>query len=325
MSRRTAARRAIPLIVTLWAAITLNFALPRLAPGDPLDYLFGDDIATLTHDQRLAARKELDLDAPIGVQYGQYLRDLVIGDLGVSIRFGRPVSHLLVERAGWTLLLVLPAAVVSFAAGTALGAAAAWNRGRPGETGLLAGILLVDAMPAFWFSMLLIAVFALELGWLPSFGAQPPGGAHGLDAVVEASKRLILPATAIVFATVGPSFLVARAAITSTLGEDFIHLAQAKGLPTRVVLFHHALRASALPILTGFSVTLGALAGGAVVVETVFAYPGLGRLAFDAMRARDYPLLQGTFLLFAVSVIVANWLTELIYPRLDPRVWEERE
>ena len=314
------ARRAMPLVLTLWVAITFNFALPRLAPGDPLDYLLGDDVAALTLPQRAAVREDLGLDAPVIVQYGGFLRDLATGDLGTSIRYGRPVTGLLAERAGWTLLLLFPAAVISLVAGTALGAVSAWNRGRPGETGLLAGILLIDAMPAFWTSLLLVAVFAVELGWLPSFGALPPGGAVGWDAVLGAAKRLVMPGTAIVLATTGQSFLVARAAITATLGEDFIQMAQAKGVPARGVLAGHALRAALLPIVTNFTLVLGALAGGAVVVETVFAYPGLGRLVFDAVRARDYPLLQGAFLLFAVCVILANWVAELSYARLDPRV-----
>ncbi len=313
------ARKLAPLIVTIWAAVSVNFALPRLAPGDPLDYMLGDEVASLSAGQRAEARQELGLDAPLIAQYRSYLGDVATGDLGRSLRYGRPVADLLAERVGWTALLVLPAAILSLMAGTALGALAAWNRGRPGETSLLVAILLLDAMPAFWLATLLIVVFALQLGWLPSFGALPPAGADGGVAVIEAGRRLILPMTAIVLATVGQPFLVARAAITSTLGDDYIQMAQAKGLTAPAVLFHHALRAAMLPIFTSFTVTLGALAGGSVVIETVFAYPGLGRLTFDAVRARDYPLLQGAFLLFALAVIFANWSAELLYSKLDPR------
>ncbi len=325
MNARTIAARVVPLAITVWAALTLNFALPRLAPGDPLDYILGDDVATLSAAQRKAASKEFGLDAPLPVQYFDYLRGIATADLGNSIRYGKPVSGLLAERVGWTLLLALPAAVISVVAGTALGAIAAWNRGRPRESSVMAGILLVEAMPAFWVGMLLVAVFSLKLGWLPSFGAFPPGGAEGLNAVGEVGKRLVMPMTAIVLATVGQPFLVARGAVTSSLGEDYIQTAQAKGLSTRAVLFRHALRASMLPVLTSFTLTLGALAGGVVVVETVFAYPGVGRLVFDAIRARDYPLLQGAFLLFTVTVIAANWVSDLLYERFDPRVREARE
>ncbi|MEP6872356.1 MAG: ABC transporter permease [Anaerolineaceae bacterium] len=325
MSGGTLARKTLPLGLTLWVVATLNFALPRLAPGDPLDYMLGDEVHTLAPQQRAAARDEFGLNAPLAVQYGEYVRGLLTGDLGRSTSYGRPVAGLLAERAGRTAILVLPAAILSFVAGTILGAIAAWNRGRPGEASLLAGILLLDAMPAFWVGMLFIATFALELGWLPSFGALPPGGADGFAVFTEGGKRLIMPMTVIVLATVGHTFLVARAAVTSTLGEDYVQMAQAKGLSTRDVLFRHALRAAMLPVLTSFAVTVGGLAGGAVVVETVFAYPGLGRLVFDAVRARDYPLLQGAFLLFAASVILANWLAELSYPRLDPRVRLEVE
>lgn len=324
MNNQTVARKAIPIAMTVWVAFTLNFALPRLAPGDPLDYMLGDEVATFTVAQRTAANKELGLNAPLPSQYLRYLRGLATADLGHSIRYGRPVRGLLAERMGWTLLLALPAAVLSLVTGTALGALAAWNRGRPRETGLLAGILMLDALPAFWVSMLLIALFSVELGWLPSFGALPPGGAHGVALPLEVAKRLVMPLAALVLATVGQPFMVARGAITSSLGEDYIQTAQAKGLSTSAVLFGHALRASTLPILTSFALTLGALAGGVVVVETVFAYPGVGRLVFDAIRARDYPLLQGAFLVFAVTVILANWAAELLYERLDPRVGEER-
>lgn len=314
-------RRAGQYLLVLWVAVTLNFALPRLAPGDPLHYLLGQEANTLTPEQRERVLAQYGLDRPVPAQYASYLAGLVRADLGTSVRFGRPVRDILVDRLPFTLLLVVPAIVLSTVLGTALGVLGAWKRGRPLGVALLVGMLFLESAPSFWIGMLLIAVFSVELGWLPSFGTGPLVAVDGLPAYgVEVARRLILPVATITLATVGGTFLLARASLLTTLGEDYVLLAEAKGVPGRSVVFRHALRNALLPVYTNVALRFGALAGGAVVVETVFGYSGLGRLVYESVLARDYPLLQGAFLLISVGVIAANLLADLTYPFLDPRV-----
>lgn len=308
-----------------WLALTLNFALPRLAPGDPLYYLMGQEVNAFTPEQRQQVLRQFGLDQPVAEQYGRYLLGIARGDLGTAIRTGRPVITTIAERLPWTILLVGPAIVLSTTLGTALGALAAWRRGRIQDVALLTGLLALDAMPAFWIGMLLIAVFVVQLGWFPSFGAIPLSGGNGpLAFGAEVARRLVLPVATITLATVGSTFLLARAALLTTLGEDYLLMAEAKGLSERAVLFRHALRNALLPISTSVTLSLGVLVSGAVVVETVFAYPGLGRLIYESVLARDYPLLQGAFLLVTGGVIAANLLADLTYPLLDPRIRRPR-
>lgn len=308
-------------LLVVWVAVTLNFALPRLAPGDPLHYLLGQEANTLTPEQRERVLAQYGLDRSAPEQYVSYLGDLVRGDLGTSVRFGRPVRDVVADRLPFTLLLVVPAILLSTVLGTALGVLGAWKRGRPLGVGLLIGMLFLESAPGFWIGMLLIAVFSAQLGWLPSFGTVPLLAVDGpLAYAVEVARRLILPVATFTLATVGGTFLLARASLLTTLGEDYVLLAEAKGVPERSVVLRHALRNALLPLYTNVALRFGALAGGAVVVETVFGYSGLGRLVYESLLARDYPLLQGAFLLLSVGVIAANLLTDLTYPFLDPRV-----
>lgn len=305
--------------LVLWVALTLNFALPHLAPGDPVAYLYGGEAGSLSASQLAEIRASYGLDRSLHEQYGSYLWGLGHGDLGMSIRHNRPVTAVLAERIPWTLLLVVPATVIAATVATLLGAAAAWRRGSRRETALVGGILAMDAMPAFWVGMVLVAVFAVQLGWLPSFGAVAAGGS-GMGPAWDVAGHLVLPVLTLTMATLGGVFLLARAATLSTLAEPYVLLAEAKGASLRRVRYRHALRNALLPVATNVGLSLGTLLSGAVVVETVFAYPGLGRLLYAAVIARDYPLLQGTFLLITVGVVGANLLADLAYPLLDPRV-----
>lgn len=318
--RHIAARLAQYALV-VWIALTLNFALPRLAPGDPLDYLFGPEVNALTSDQRQQVLRELHLDRSTPEQYVHYLAGILQGDLGRSIRFRAPVSEVLSDRLPWTLLLVVPALVLKTTIGIALGAFAAARRGSRRDLGLLAGMLAIESMPAFWTGMMLISLFAVSLGWLPSFGAMPLVGSDGpLVAAFEIGRRMILPVTTITLATVGAVFLLTRAAMFTTLAEDYVLMARAKGLSERRVVLGHALRNALLPVYTNLTLSLGVLASGTVVVETVFSYPGLGRVIYEGVLARDYALVQGAFLLVTLGVVGANLLADLTYPLLDPRV-----
>ncbi|MGH4022673.1 MAG: ABC transporter permease [Pseudonocardiaceae bacterium] len=310
--------------VVLFAAVCLNFALPRLAPGDAVDYLFPpEQSGTLSPEQRAQVLDQFGLDQPVAVQFGNYLAGLARGDLLYSVRYGRPVLDLLLERLGWTLLLVGCAVVLSTLLGALLGFRSAWRRGTVGDAGILSGAMLIDSMPPFFVGMLLILVFSVQLGWFPTFGAQPTTDVEGLAQLADIAERLTLPLATLVLATIGPVYLVARSALVTELQEDYVLMAEAKGLDARLVR-RHAQRNALLPLSTITLIGLGTLVGGAAVVETVFSYPGLGRLIYESVLARDYPVLQGTFLLLAIGVILANFLNDLCYPLLDPRVRRTR-
>ena len=301
-------------------ALTLNFALPRLAPGDPAYYLLGQAVSDLTPEERLQVLSEFGLDRPVLEQYWRYLAGVARGDLGVSLRFGKSVSSVLVERVPWTVLLVGIATALSVLLGVGAGTVAAWKRGRKQDVGILSVVMILDSMPPFWVAMLLIAVFAVALGLLPSFGAVPLGTTGGLAFGTGVAKRLVLPVTTLSLAHVGSVFLITRSSMLTALGEDYVVMAEAKGVSERGVVFRHALRNALLPVYTNVTLSLGALLGGAVVVETVFSYPGLGQLIFESVLARDYNLVQGAFLLVVVGVVAANLLADLTYPLIDPRV-----
>lgn len=310
----------------LWVAITLNFALPRLAPGDPALVMFtgeGDP-----SPEELAELGALyGLDEPVLTQYSKFWLNLLHGDLGLSTGHNRPVSEVLLERLPWSLVLVGLGLIGAILVGTLLGAISAWRResGRAArDKGMLVTVLAIDSMPGFWIGMLLIAFFSAHLGWLPSFAsAALPDGTGA--ALFESVRRLIMPVLTMVITSMGTYYLLARASMGTVLGEPFIRLARAKGLPERTVATKHALRTALLPITTNAAMAAGALVSGAVVVETVFSYPGLGKVIADAVGARDYPLLQGAFLLATLGVIVANIAADLLYPLLDPRVRSSRE
>lgn len=312
--------RSLQYLLVLAVAATINFMLPRVAPGTPVDYLLGDQAVQLSQEQKRQILAEFGLDAPISEQFTNYLYGLLTGDLGISVRFGKPVTEVLLERAPYTLALVGISIVLAALIGTALGVLAAWRRGRRTDIGTLCVVMFLDSTPIFWLGMVLLGVFAVQLGWFPVFGASgfTDGSAYGVGG--ELLQHLVLPVATLTLGTLGGVFLVARYSMVSTLREDYLLMGEAIGLPERRLVFGHALRNSLLPVSTVVMLDVAFMFGGAVVVETVFSYPGLGRLIYDSVLARDYPLLQGAFLLLSVGVIGANLIADLLYPLLDPRV-----
>ncbi len=317
---RYAARRAGQYLLVIAVTVLLNFALPRLAPGSAIDYLLPPELAgALTPQQRLRVLAEHHLDGSTWMQLRYYLTALAHGDLGISFRYGRPVSELVAFRFGRSLLLVGGAVAISTALGVWLGFRAAWNRGTGSDAGLLAGVLLLDSMPAFFLGTLLLLVFAVNLHLFPVLGTPTGSHAAGLTYLGDEARRLVLPLVTLTAAHLGPVFLAARSALVLELREDYLLLAQASGLPRRAVR-RHAQRNALLPVTTVSLLGFGAVVGGATVVETVFSYPGLGRLIYESVISRDYAVLQGAFLLLTVTVVAANLLGDLVYPLLDPRV-----
>lgn len=315
------ASRAWQYVLVLAVALMANFAIPRLAPGDPLVGIVGESGALFPASEQRAIIHRVGLDRPIVVQFGRYVDGLAHGDLGYSYNKGRPVADVIVERLPFTLLLLVPAALASAALGIAMGVRAAWRRGTKTDIGLLAAVLALEALPAFFLGTVLLVLLAVRLPLFPVSSTIPPGvGLISLHGLSEIARRLALPFATLTLAGLAPYFLTTRSSMLGALGEDYVLMARAKGCPSNRVVHRHALRNALLPVSTLLSLNLGFVLGGAVVVETVFSYPGLGRLTYDAVLARDFPVLQGTFLVFTVAVVGANLLADLMYPLLDPRV-----
>ena len=302
--------------------LTLNFALPRALPGEPIQALGDPRSATYVGDagRREAVARYYGLDRPVGEQYGRYVSGLVRGDLGTSIRYNAPVTEVIGRRLGWTLLLVGAALILATAGGLLAGVQSGWRRGRAADRRLLAVFLALDGIPVFFLASVALYVFAVTLGWFPLSGARTPFATGGpLSAAVDAARHLVLPATVLALQFGTLQYLVMRGSMVAELGSDHLLLGRAKGLDDRTLKYRYAARSALLPAATVVALQVGVAISAAIFVETVFAYPGLGRLMFEAIGDRDYPLLQGCFLVITVLVLGANLLADASYRRLDPR------
>jgi len=319
-------------LIALWASATINFIIPRVMPGDPLTAFIArmQGSGTMTPNTIQAIKVEFGLsDAPIWIQYFQYLGNLLHGNLGISLsQFPTPVTQILSYDLKWTLGLVGLAAVISFILGTLLGVAVSWKRN--GWLDNIAPPLLTffSAIPYFWMALGLVYLFGFILNWLPiSGGYDAIGGVEpGLntDFIFSVIQHGTLPAITIIIGSIAGWVLSMRNTMITTLSEDYVLLAQAKGLPQRRVMFAYAARNAILPSITGFAMSLGFVVGGALLTEMVFSYPGIGFDLFTAVTNRDYSLIQGTFLIIAITMLIANFLADLAYTVLDPRVRQER-
>ncbi len=308
--------------LTLFVLVNLNFILPRSLPGDPIRVLAAQASPGLGGESaRVALADYYGLDRPLLEQYGQYLGGLVRGDLGRSISENRPVSSLIVERFPWTLLLVLTAIGLATLIGVVAGIHSGWRRGKAADRGLLAVFLGLLNIPEFFLGSMVLFVFAVQLDWFPLAGARTPFlvDASPVEQVIDVGHHLLLPAAVLAVGLTAGQYLYMRAGMVSELGADYLVLARAKGLSERRLKYHYAARNALLPVVTVTSLQLGLAVSGSILIERIFAYPGMGQLASSAVSARDYPLLQGTFLVFALVVVTVNFLTDLLYSRLDPR------
>jgi len=312
--------RILEYALVLFIAVTLNFLLPRMMPGNPLALLAGADVGLLTPEQRAEVSERAGLDRSLGEQYVSYLGDLASGDFGYSYRQKRPIVDMIAERLPWTLLLAGSALVFSAIVGVALGAFSAWRRGRPVDVALLSTLIALDSLPSFWLGMLFVSFFAVQLGWFPTSGAVTAASSlTGVDLALDIAGHAVLPVLTLSLLSVPGVYLTMRYAMLSVLGEDFIRTARSKGVTEGTVLFRHVARNALAPVVTVLALRLGLAFGGTVVIETVFSYPGLGRLIFEAVSGRDYPVMQATFLVFTVAVMLSNLLADLLYPIIDPR------
>jgi peptide/nickel transport system permease protein len=309
--------RGLPII---FAIVVVNFFLIRLAPGDAAQVLAGE--AGAASEQYLEQiRRQFGLDQPLYIQFFSYMKNIVVFDLGYSFRHGREVSSLIFERLGATALLMVAAMTISVTLGMLLGAIAA-IRDRTVVSHIIVVFAVVSyATPLFWVGLMLIIVFAINLGWFPTSGIITVGADYtGLRAVLDVLHHLVLPAVALSCFYMALYTRLMRASMLETLGLDFIKTARAKGLGDRKIVLKHALRNAVLPVLTMAGVQVSAMLGGSVIIESVFGWPGLGLLAFESLFARDLNLLLGIFFLSSILVVVTNAVVDVIYTIVDPRI-----
>jgi peptide/nickel transport system permease protein len=319
-----ALRRLGFYLVSAWASITLNFAIPRLMPGDPAAALVARFKGQMSPEAMRALRHAFGLvPGSTLTQYFTYLAHVARGDLGLSIAyFPAPVTEVIGTGLGWSLGLGGCALLVSFTLGTLLGVVAAWRRGGRLDSWLPPALSFLGAFPYFWLAMLVLYLFGFTLHWFPLQHARDPDlvdSGASLGALYDVASHAVLPASAVVLATLGGWMLSMRGAMLSVLGTDAIKLATAKGLPAKRIMWAYAARNALLPSVTSFGMALGFVVGGSLLTEIVFSYPGLGYLLVQAVRNQDTPLMQGLFLIITLSVLAANFLVDLLSIWLDPR------
>ncbi len=301
---RHVVHRVLLALPALWLVLTLVFLLIHIVPGDPVEQMLGEGAAP---GEIVILRHSLGLDQPLLTQYGRYLRALAHGDLGVSFKFQAPVSRIIFERYPATLQLAFLALAVCVVIAIPAGVLAAHRRGRAADRAVSLFTLFGLAVPNFALGPVLILVFSIELGLLPVSGRGGP-------------LFYVLPAATLGAALAAILTRMVRGAMLEELSADYVRSARAKGLSARAVLFRHALRNALIPVITILGLQFGTLLAGTIVTETIFSWPGIGRLTVQAISARDYPLLQGCILVIAVSYVLVNLLTDMLYSFIDPRV-----
>lgn len=313
-------KRTLFALVTVFVAITLNFVIFRAAPGDAVTGL-RCQFCTVEFKEQL--RAELGLDKSKWEQYVLYLQSLAQGDMGRSFVTREPVVDELVDPLLNTLPMIALGTAFSIVFGVLAGVVAAWRRGTFLDWGNLSFSLLFYSLPTQWLGLMLLIVFA---GTLPASGVSDPflefTDPSWWETFVDRLEHMVLPAATIGIVLFGEYALIVRSSLLEALSEDYVLTARAKGLRNLAIVWKHAFRASLLPVATLIALSLGYLVAGAILVEAVFSYPGIGLVTYDAVTERDYPVLQGAFLILTLSVVIANYIADLLYFKLDPRVAE---
>jgi len=310
------------LVVTIFAVASFNFLLFRVLPGDPIRLLARAGRLTPEAIDRL--RQLFGLDQSVVTQYLYYLRNLATGELGISFTYRQPVIEILQERISNTLLLLATSTVIVLIIGVSAGMIAAARRGSKIDSSLVITSLVFWSLPTFWTGLVLIIILGVYFHALPISGMSTAGADNltAFERILDIGKHILLPTITLAIVDMGQFMLITRSTLVDVLTEDYILTAKAKGLPSRKVLWNHGLPNALLPILTTTALYVSLIVGGAIQVETVFSWPGMGRLMYDAVLRRDYPILEASFFFTAATVILANFITDILYMFIDPRVRE---
>ncbi|HPL52796.1 MAG TPA: ABC transporter permease [Bacillota bacterium] len=320
MSRSYFLRKLFFALITVSAILVINYFLFRVMPGDPVSMLVRNPKMSPEAVQKV--RELFGLNKPWYEQFTIYIINLIKGDMGISFIYRKPVSDIIVERLAASLALTIIAELIAIGIGLFLGIIAAWKRGKRVDMLSMGFSLITYAMPTFWLGVLMIALFSVNLRLFPTSGMISPEYVFtkGLIRLKNIGWHIFLPAITLSLVLIGEYMLVMRSTLIEVLTEDYIVTAEAKGMDKKSVLKRHALPNAMIPMVTLISMNLGFTITGALQVETVFSWPGLGRLMYDALQARDYPLLQGIFLIISLCVVGANFISDIMYGYLDPRV-----
>lgn len=312
-------QRLLYTVPLLLGAVTIVFVLVHLAPGNPVDYIIGESGADKEMIARLTA--EMGLDRPLYIQLLRYLGQVATGNLGYSFVSNTPVLELILDRLPATLLLMASQLVFSISLGITLGVLSARRPNSLLDNTITVLSLASFAVPVFWLGQLLILGFGYYLDWLPIQGMVDLRAGHtGFDLVLDVARHMILPVLTLTLYNLALILRLTRGSLLEVVGQEYVKVARSKGLSENTVMIKHALRNALLPVVTVIGLEFRALIAGAVLTETVFAWPGLGRLTFDAINARDYPLLMGMFIFISLLVAIGNLVTDLLYALLDPRI-----
>jgi peptide/nickel transport system permease protein len=317
-------RRAGFYVAALLVAIIINFFLPRLLPGDPATIILGTSAGKLSNEDLLRVREALGLsDAPLPQQFVTYISHLVHGDFGVSYTyFPAPVTEVISTGLVWTLLLGAVSLFLAFILGNLIGIYGSWRRGGAVDSIAPPTLIFIGSFPAFFLALGLLYIFGVRLDLLPISHAYNTRIPQGFNApfLLSVGQHMILPVVTVVLISIGGWALGMRNVMVSVLADDYVTMAEAKGLKQNRIMFNYGARNAILPGITGFGIALGAILSGQILIEKVFSYPGLGFLLINAVNGRDYPLMQGIFLMITIAILVANFVVDILYTRLDPRV-----
>ncbi|CAM3702090.1 ABC transporter permease [Nocardiopsis rhodophaea] len=310
--------RLVTAAVSLFAVVVTSFFLFRILPGDPVRALTQDRAVTV--EQMEAMRREFGLDQPLWQQFIDYCLGMLRFDFGVSYQYREPVTDLLLERIGPTVLLAGSGTLIAAVIGLALGTGAAWRRGSVMDRANTGVALTLWSVPSFWLGLLLIVALSSGAGLFPTSGMMSPGVTGTFNVAVDVAHHMVLPLATMVAVVYAQYMMVMRSSLLDEMGSDYLTTARAKGLRDALVLRRHAVPNALLPTVTLIFLELGRVLGGVILVETVFAWPGLGSLFYSGLKVPDLPMVQALFVVFAGAVIIMNLLADLVYPLLDPRV-----
>jgi len=316
---RVAFKRGINAIVLIGVVTVINFFLFRIMPGDPTTMMISP---RMTHETRRIILHKFGLDQPLHVQFVRYIQQLLSGNLGVSFIYQKPVLDLIVERIPNTVLLLLSSFIITVILSIITGLVAAWKRGSKLDISLIVFGLTMHALPIFWLGGLLLLYFSVQFDLFPVIGVSTPWLEHEswFSYAADVLHHLFLPMMTLGIGNIGSLFLITRNSLLDVFAEDYVTTAMAVGVPSRTILFRNVLRNAMLPLVTIIMLRLGFIIGGAVTTETVFTWPGVGLLIYRSVLQEDYPVLQGAFLIITISAVLANFMAEIIYGYLDPRV-----
>lgn len=314
-------RKSIRYLLSFFLIVTLIFLIPRVMPGNPILNILGEELYYAAPDLVQELKAEFGLDQPLHVQYVHYLANLIHGEWGYSFRYNQPTFDVIIFKLKWTLVLLIPSIILGCMLGALFGALAGWRRNSKFDAGATSIFLFLYSMPGYWFAMVAVLILSFHFDLFPLCGVTS-GGLSGSERTFDILWHMMLPVAVLSLFGASSTYLIMRNSVVTVRGEDFVLMAWAKGLGEPIVLFKHVVMNALAPLVTIMALRFGFMVSGVLLIEIVFSWPGMGTMIYDAILARDYPLLHGSLLIIAICVLLANFLADIMYTWLDPRISE---